>query len=132
MLGKIMSDMGYIRYPLTFSLLVVLALVAWSALKLFGSGPGVSARTKAWLDAILFWGGFALVTGILGTLLGVIQAAQAIELQGGASTPLVWGGIKVALLSSVYGILILTFAGLAWFVLHMRWRTLSAGREAAA
>jgi MotA/TolQ/ExbB proton channel family len=130
MLGRIWYDMGYIRWPLAFSLVVVLLLVAWSATRLFGREASASLSTKAWLDAILFWGAFALVTGVLGTLLGIILAAQSIEMAGSVSTALVWGGIKVALLSSVFGMLILVFAALTWFFLQLRWRLLSSREEA--
>ena len=86
--------------------------------------PDRHART--WIDAILFWGGFAAVTGVLGTLVGIIIAAQAIETMGGLSDTLVWGGIKVALLSSALGTLILAVASLLWFALQLRWRFLVA------
>jgi len=112
------------RWPLAFSFCWVVALALWSAVKLFRPNAYADLRTKAWLDAILFWGGFAVICGVLGTLVGIIIAAQAIEAAGEVSTTLVWGGIKVALLTSVFGILILAFAALLWFVLQLRWRLL--------
>ena len=39
---------------------------------------------------------------------------------------LIAGGIKVALLSSSMGVLILGFAALLWFALQFRWRMLQA------
>jgi hypothetical protein len=52
---------------------------------------------------------------------------------GAVSTTLVWGGIKVAMLSSALGVLTLAFASLIWYVLQLRWRLLSAAdREALA
>jgi hypothetical protein len=125
------SDMGFMRWPLTFSLAIVVALTAWSALRLFGSRAMADPRTKAWVDAILFWGGFALVTGVLGTLIGIVVSAQSIERAGEVSSTLVWGGIKVAMLTSVMGALILALAGLAWFVLQIRWRLLAADASQA-
>lgn len=123
---QLISDMGFMRFPLALSLLFVAALTGWSASRLFGSDPEPDPRTKAWIDAILFWGGFAMVTGVLGTLIGIIIAAQSIELAGEVSTRLVWGGVKVATLTSVAGGLILALSGLLWFVLQLRWRLLSA------
>lgn len=117
--------LGVIRWPLTFSMLAIAALALWSLPLVWrGAMPGRHART--WIDAILFWGGFAAVTGVLGTLVGIIIAAQAIETMGGLSDTLVWGGIKVALLSSALGTLILAVASLLWFVLQFRWRFLIA------
>lgn len=131
-------DIGFIRWPLLFSLVIVLSLASWSGVKLFRSESDPDLRTKAWVDSILFWGGFALISGVLGTLIGIILAAQSIEIAGEVSTALVWGGIKIAMLSSAVGALILGFAALLWFVLQLRWRLLRAeevdgmGRDPAA
>lgn len=126
MLGRIWVEMGFMRWPLAFSLVAVLVLAAWSGFRLFRPGAAPELRTKAWVDAILFWGGFAVISGVLGTLVGIVIAAQSIEAAGQVSTILVWGGIKVAMLTSVFGMLILGFAALVWFVLQLRWRLLVA------
>jgi len=131
-MSVIWESMGFIRWPLALSLFAVLLLSAWSMAKLFRPNPVADLRTKAWLDAILFWGGFAVISGALGTLVGVIIASQSIEAAGTVSATLVWGGIKVAMLSSAFGILILAFAALIWFVLQMRWRLLVADASEAA
>jgi len=119
-------EIGWIHWPLAFSLLAVTGLAAWSAYRLFLRDQAADLRTKAWVDAILFWGGFALISGVLGTLVGVIIAAQSIEAAGGVRATLVWGGIKVALVSSAVGFLILAWAALLWFALQLRWRLLEA------
>ena len=124
--------MGFMRYPLTLSLVIVTVLALWSANRLFRPGASPDRLTKAWLDAILFWGGFAVICGVLGTLIGVVLAAQSIEAAGDVSTTLVWGGIKVAMLTSVFGMLILGFAALLWFVLQLRWRLLEPSPQESA
>lgn len=131
-MGVIWESIGFIRWPLLLSFLAVAILAVWSAIRLFRSGASPDLRTKAWLDAILFWGGFALISGVLGTLVGIIIASQAIEAAGEVSTTLVWGGIKVALLSSAFGAMILEFAALLWFVLQLRWRLLTAEAAGAS
>ena len=115
----------------SFSLLAVVLLTALSASRLVRSDASPDLLTKAWLDAILFWGGFAVISGVLGTLVGIIIAAQSIELAGEVEATLVAGGIKVALTSSAAGVLILAFAALVWFLLQVRWRLLLAGVERA-
>lgn len=117
---------GFIRWPLTFSLLAVLSLAAMSAYRVFKPGARGDLRSKVWVDAIFFWGAFAMIAGVLGTLVGIIVAAQSIEAAGEVNTTLVWGGIKVAVLSSAIGFLILSFASLLWFGLQFRWRMLAA------
>lgn len=132
-MSAIWEAVGFIRWPLTFSFLAVVILAVWSAAKLFRPRATPDLRSKAWVDAILFWGGFAVISGVLGTLVGIIIASQAIEAAGDVSTPLVWGGIKVAMLSSALGMMILAFAALLWFVLQLRWRLLVAeGAEGQA
>ena len=123
-MGVIWEEMGFMRWPLAFSLLAVLVLSAWSAFSVFRAGARQDRFTKAWIDAILFWGGFAVICGVLGTLVGIIIAAQYIEAASSISTPLIWGGIKVAMLTSAFGVLILAFAALVWFALQLRWRLL--------
>lgn len=128
---SIWLDMGVIRFPLGLSVLIVVVLGIYSAARLFREGATADPMTKTWLDAILFWGGFALVTGVLGTLVGIVVAAQSIEAAGAVTGSLVWGGVKVALYSSVFGILVLTGAALVWFGLQLRWRYLLAEGSAA-
>lgn len=130
-MSMIWESMGFMRWPLAFSLLAVALLALYSAGRLFGRGSRADLRTKVFVDAILFWGGFAVVSGVLGTVIGIIIAAQAIEAAGAVSTSLVWGGIKVALLTSFFGLLVLFLASVLWFALQLRWRLLEA-REAQA
>ena len=130
-MSVVWEQMGVIRWPLAFSLLAVVLLTALSASRLVRSDASPDLLTKAWLDAILFWGGFAVISGVLGTLVGIIIAAQSIELAGEVEATLVAGGIKVALTSSAAGVLILAFAALVWFLLQVRWRLLLAGVERA-
>ena len=117
--------LGVIRWPLTFSLLVVVALALWS-LPLVWRGATPDRHAKTWIDAILFWGAFAAISGVLGTLIGIIIAFQFIELAGEVEATLVAGGLKVALLSSALGTLILALASVLWFALQLRWRFLIA------
>ncbi|MGI9625615.1 MAG: MotA/TolQ/ExbB proton channel family protein [Longimicrobiales bacterium] len=125
-MGDVFHAMGFMAWPLTFSLLTVVGLSLWSAAKLFQPNATADLKTKVWLDAILFWGGFAFLAGLLGTLVGIIIAAQSIEMAGEVHPTLVWGGIKVALLTSAFGMLILGGAGLSWFGLQLRWRSIFA------
>ena len=131
MIGQIWWEMGVMRYPLGFSMVMVLGLTAWSTVRVFTWSTGADLRTKAWIDAILFWGGFAVICGVLGTTIGIIIAAQSIEAAGTIQTTLVWGGIKVALLTTVFGILILAVAALSWFGLQLKWRFRVADEVAA-
>ena len=69
--------------------LIALLLAAWKA-------PG-------WVKEI---GLLALITGILGTLAGLFDAAATIHAAGDISTGLLWGGIRVALITALYGMVV--------------------------
>lgn len=69
--------------------LVFLIIAAWKA--------------PAWVKEI---GLMALITGILSTLLGIAQACDAIQVAGDISMSIMAGGLKVALITIIYGGLI--------------------------
>ncbi len=117
---------GYMMYPLTMTCFVIFVLTSYSTVRLFRPSAWADAKSKVFVDAILFWGGFASVIGMLGTLIGVMIAAQYVEAAGSVSTAIAWGAIKVALLTSAFGILILAGSSRAWFALQLRWRLLDA------
>ena len=126
-MSQLWNEVGWIRWPLLLSLLAVTGLGAWTGVRLFILDRRPDLKTKAWVDAILFWGGFGMISGVLGTLVGIIIAAQFIEAAAGQISPaLVWGGVKVSLVSSALGVLILAWAALLWFALQLRWRLLEA------
>jgi hypothetical protein len=131
-MNNVWVEMGFMRWPLAFSFVAVVLLAALSAYRVFKPDAWGDLRTKVWLDAILFWGAFAMIAGVLGTLVGMVLAAQSIEAAGEVNTTLAWGGIKVALLTSALGTLILAFASLLWFGLQFRWRMLVASDAAEA
>lgn len=80
--------------------LVFLLIAAWKA--------------PAWVKEI---GLMALITGILGTLIGMQQACDAIQGAGDISLGIMAGGMKVALITVVYGGLIY-FASLIIRIIH--------------
>lgn len=127
-MAELWRSLGVIKWPLLFSALMIVGLALWSARGLIGERDPASARTKAWIDAILFWGAFAMIAGVLGTLLGIMAAANAVQLAGEVETRTVWSGIRIALQSSAIGALILALASLAWFGLQLRWRLLAESR----
>jgi len=124
MIAEFWVQMGFMRYPMSLSLLFVVGLTLLSAGRLLRPGALPDRYTKAWIDAILFWGVFAVICGVLGTLVGISIAAGYIEQAGEVTSALVWGGVKVALSTSVFGALILAFAALLWFALQLKWRLL--------
>ena len=58
--NQVWMEVGFIRWPLAFSFMTVVGLGLFSAVRLFRPGAMADLYTKAWLDAILFWGGLRL------------------------------------------------------------------------
>jgi biopolymer transport protein ExbB/TolQ len=80
------------------------------------------------LHTILFWGAMSALLGFVGTVTGFVIMTQAIAMAGAAEPSLVWGGVGVSLVTSMFGLVIFLFSALVWFVLR-QWsqRRMSAG-----
>ena len=122
------SDGGFMMYPISFCAIMVLVLAGRTALRMKAEDLAPGAIMRGAIDGVLFWGGYALVLGILGTVVGIAIAAQAVEVVGRVETTLVWGGIKVSLITTIYGLLVLLGGALLWFGLrHWHRRTILSG-----
>lgn len=116
--------LGAFGWLLAFCLILVLTLALWSAWRLFRPGAVSDPGTKILVDATLFWGVFGLIISGIGALVGVITGLQGIEATGRFLSPQSAPGIKMFVLSSLAGILILAVAAFLWFFLQLRWRLL--------
>ena len=63
---------------------------------------------------------FVLVWGFLGQMIGLMGAFDAIQIQGNVSPAVLAGGIKVAILSPLFGMIVFLVArlgiiGITWF-----------------
>ncbi|MGH7480899.1 MAG: MotA/TolQ/ExbB proton channel family protein [Longimicrobiales bacterium] len=112
-------DGGVIMYPLLIVTIAVVVLVVRSIGRLRGlEGGRRDVHVESGIDAILLWATFALVVGWIGTLVGIGQAADAIMRAGSAPVTLVWAGIKVTLVSTIFGLLVFSLAAPVWFYLR--------------
>ena len=62
---------------------------------------------------------FTMITGILGQLIGLMMAFGAIERAGDISPAMVFGGLKISMYSTLYGIFIYMLSILIWFLLDL-------------
>lgn len=122
---------GYAMWPILVAGLIVLGLSLDSGRKLLRSPGYRREEIRSGIDAILFWGCFAAVVGVLGTVVGIIQMSQAIERAGEVAAALVWSGFGVTLTTTLFGLLVLSAALLLWFALWTRLRARSAPEAAA-
>lgn len=113
-MGTFFAEMGVMRWPLLLAMVFMflqIARAAWQVL----SGKESDAMT---LHAVLVWGALCALLGVLGTVVGMSFAAGAIEAASSASPELIWGGMRVALTTTVFGLLLLTVAVVAWLGLY--------------
>lgn len=109
------ESLGFIQYPIWIVLILMLVQIVRAAVDLARPGaPAVGLR----IHSILILGALAACLGVLGSLVGVWMAAEAISRAGEVSPSLVWSGIQVTLGSSIVGFLILGFASIAWLALQ--------------
>lgn len=104
-------------WPIVTAGLVGLALAGDAGQRL-ASGCSPAEELRAEIDAVLFWGGFAAVLGVIGTVVGVGQIARYAERAGELSASLAWSGLRVALITTVFGLTVLAVCFLAWFALR--------------
>ncbi len=75
---------------------------------------------KSDLNLIRSTGVLALVTGVFAQLLGLFSAFNAIEAAGSVSPTLLASGLKVSMITTLYGALIFLISYLVWFFYKLR------------
>jgi biopolymer transport protein ExbB/TolQ len=63
---------------------------------------------------------FALIVGILFQLMGLVGAFQAIEQVGSVSPAMLAGGLKVSIITTIYGLIIYVISYLIWMGLSFK------------
>lgn len=69
------------------------------------------------LDLIKSIGLLALVIGILGQLIGLFSAFEAIQQMGTVSPPMLAGGLKVSSITTIYGTIIYALSLILWMMM---------------
>lgn len=111
---------GLLMWFLVFIVLVVFGIVLRTLWHLFVRGGNDSLVIQNCLDGLLFWGGFAVVIGALGSVVGYHRAMTAVIARGVVNPRALWIGSAEGMVSSIAGLLVLAFAGTCWYLL--RWR----------
>ena len=77
------------------------------------SSPEIVLRRIGYGKSI---GLFAMITGIFGQLIGFYEAFSVIENAGDISPGMMYGGIKVSMITTLYGISIYLTSLIIWFL----------------
>lgn len=102
---------------LTLLLLVMIAIAIFFATQLAKGSVSHFTTFRYRLTYIKSVGLFALVVGIFGQLLGLYQAFSVIEQAGSISPALLAGGLKVSMITTLYGFIIFLLSYLIWMAL---------------
>ncbi len=113
---------GILMFPLLLIALVLFGIVLRTLWHLFVRGGSDSVVIQSCLDGLLFWGGFAVVIGVLGSAVGYNKAIASMVAHGLVNPRAVWIGSAEGMVSSIAGLLVLAGAGACWHLL--RWRYL--------
>lgn len=103
---------------LTLLLLVVLAMAVYRFIQINRGDVEHETSFRYRLGDIKSVGLFSLVFGIFTQLLGLYQAFSAIEMAGGVSPGILMGGLKVSMISTMYGMIIFLISYLLWMGLN--------------
>lgn len=110
---NLFADMGLIRWPMLVAATFLLVQIARSVAA--ARRPGAAAPAR---HAVLVWGLLNALLGVLGTVLGLAVAARSVAHAGRIDPTLLGGGLQIALSPSIFGLLLLTLAVVAWLVLQ--------------
>jgi len=125
---EVFAQGGILMLPMVLVSLVLLGIVVRALWHLFVRGGSNSTAIQSCLDSLLFWGGFAVVIGVLGSAIGYHKAMTAVVQRGHVNPRALWIGTAEGMVSSIAGLLILAGAGALWYVL--RWQYLRDRRVA--
>ena len=69
---------------------------------------------------VRFFGMLALVTGVLGQLIGLYEGMKMLSQMGEISQAMLAGGLRVSSITTLYGFIIFLLAHLFWFLLDIK------------
>ncbi len=116
-----MKDLFYMGGPpfMSFVSVILIAMIAWTiyqALPIVLDKVTNIDQTRERVKHIKTIGLFGFITGILGQLVGLYEAFKAIETAGDVSPALLMGGLKVSMISTIYGFIVFLLSLLIWFI----------------
>lgn len=119
-----MKDLFHMGGPLFMGILTILfvlmlAYSVISTISIINKGGDDPVKVRSRLPHIKAIGLFALITGILGQLIGLYDAFAAIERAMDISPPIMAGGLKVSMITTMYGMVIYLISILIWVVLDL-------------
>jgi hypothetical protein len=98
-------------YTTLILLIVIIAILIWGFLKPTNRSKAITLVSSVSL--------FVLVWGFLGQMIGLITAFDAIEAAGDISPAMLAGGLKIAILSPLFGMVVFLIARIGIIILNL-------------
>ncbi len=105
---------------LSLCLLIMLVISVYYGVLVFQTPSSSRETLRHRLTYIKSVGLLSLVIGILGQLIGLYSAFRRIQEVGSVSQSILAGGIKVSMITTLYGVIIFILSYLIWLVLDSR------------
>lgn len=115
-----MFNLFYEGGPLFMGILtiILIALIAVAVYAFIRTNKGSSGEKS--ISLVKEIGIFGLVVGILGQLIGLVQAFDAIERAADISPALLFHGLKISMITTLYGFIICIIGWLLYFGLKAK------------
>jgi hypothetical protein len=117
---RVFMEGGPMMFVLVLITLVIWGLVLRTLWHLFVRGGSNALVIQSCLDGLLFWGGLAVIIGILGSAVGYHKVMTALVERGVANPVAIWIGSAEGLVSFIAGLLVLAAAGACWYLLRLQ------------
>lgn len=102
---------------LSISFTTIIALTVWNIIRI-SKGTYDSQKSKLNIADIKAIGTFAIVWGIFGQAIGMFSAMQVLEASSDISPQMIYGGIKVSFITTLYGMFIFLITRLIFIILN--------------
>ncbi len=113
---------GPYKFPMLLLALIVVVLIIVKAVDLLFMRNLSESRKKRWLNSILFWGAIGLVFGMFAQTASLWVALQEIMHAKDLSPPIIIMGFLGSFAPTLFGLLILLVAAIAWWLLRVVYR----------
>lgn len=108
----------YYMLPIYLLTIIIVALSLWTLfLRRKSSQKSSKPMEKGLINTIIFLGSLGFIWGMLGQIIGFMQIADVIHEYGDIAPSIIAGGIKVSMLTTAYGTILLLISGIIWFTL---------------
>ncbi len=114
MLLKHHYEGGPLFMTMIYALWILVLILAIRWIYIYVKGQSTTEKLRRQNNSILFAGSFGFLLGIFGQAIGLYGAFQAIYTAGDISPALIAGGLRVSMLTTLYGLALLLVSWLIW------------------